>query len=55
MPIVKTFNDKEIKQLIKDCDPELRKYIEAQQRALKMGQETTALAIKKIKELTARK
>jgi hypothetical protein len=53
-PTVKTFNSKEIKQLIKECDPRLRQYIEAQERALKGQKETTALAINKIKELTIR-
>jgi hypothetical protein len=52
MPTVKTFNASEIKQLIKDCDPRLRQYIEARERVLKMSQETIALAVKKIKELS---
>jgi hypothetical protein len=50
-PTVKTFDDKIIKQLIRECDPRLKQYIEAQQRALKGAQETTARAMKKIREL----
>ena len=48
---LKTFDDDKIKKLIKECDPELKLYIEALKRALQGQKDTTVLANKKIKEL----
>ena len=52
---VQAFSDKRIKELIAKADPEIREYIEAQQRALDGYKSTLALAMKKVFELSAPK
>ena len=49
---VRTFDDKRIKRLIAEADPELREYIAAQQHALDGYKSTLAEAMKKIFELS---
>lgn len=52
MTTVKTFNDTQIKELIKAAPKELRQYLEAKDRVINMQQETINKAIQKIKELS---
>ena len=52
MTTVKTFDDNDIKKLLKECNPRLKQYIEAQKVIIVMNRETIALSIKKIKELS---
>lgn len=50
--IVKTFKEKEIKKLLKTCDPYLVEYIESLKRNLEGWKEISQKAIKKLKEET---
>ncbi len=50
MTRVKTFDDKRVRQLIKDCDPYLNKYIKAQYNAIDVNHTITGKAIAKIRK-----
>ena len=51
-PVVKTFNDKEIDQLIEVANPLIKQYIQALKNALWRQEDVTRQAIKKIRELS---
>jgi len=50
--LVKTFDMKKVKELLKTTDPYIRRYIDAHKEIIKMQEETNKLAIKKINELS---
>ncbi len=52
MTTVKTFDDKKVSQLIKECDPYLKQYIKAQKNIIDSGHNITSKAISKIRELS---
>lgn len=51
-PQVKTFDDRELKILIKQCPMEVQEYIRSQKTALESQKHIIALAMKKIFDLT---